>query len=286
MVVTKKGGGLLADLMIHARPSVNDLATLLANAMRRPQDGEARRPRLVRLRGHHQWRDLFPHLEEIGVGVEVLVGRSLPGIETAYGEHLRRLREARRVGMIRPTTEQARIDTLFPAVSRWVEDYGWIEIGVQELFGFVARALHEGGTQVEDERTDPLAEAMAALEKGLARWFVEQVEKKQLSGLSGLHLRKDRPSPRTSKTFNLSSSETDRNGAVPAHAPSLKSTRESEEVCQCAPIRMKTAALFEIMSKRRRGYPERDPRQAGPPGRPRRQGTPRKARPQRPVPVR
>ena len=75
--------------------------------------------------------------------------------------------------MIRPTDKQARIDTLFPAISRWVEEYGWIEIGVQELFGFVARALHEGGIQVEDERADTLAEAMAALEAGLVRWFEE-----------------------------------------------------------------------------------------------------------------
>ena len=47
-----------------------------------------------------------------------------------------------------------------------------------------------------------------------------------------------------------------------------------------------TRRAFEVMSKRRRGYPERNERQAGPQGRPRRQGAPREARPQRPVPVR
>jgi hypothetical protein len=45
---------------------------------------------------------------------------------------------------------------------------------VQELFGFVARALHEGGIQDEDDRPDTLAEAIAALEVGLTRWFEEQ----------------------------------------------------------------------------------------------------------------
>ena len=82
MVVTKKGGALLADTTVHGRPSVNDLATLLANAMRRPLDGDARRPKLVRLRGHHQWRELLPALEELGI--EVSVERKLPGIEQAY----------------------------------------------------------------------------------------------------------------------------------------------------------------------------------------------------------
>ncbi len=47
-----------------------------------------------------------------------------------------------------------------------------------------------------------------------------------------------------------------------------------------------TRRAFEVMSKRRRGYPERSPGQAGPQGRPRRQGALREARPQRPVPVR
>src|SRR5579883_929112 len=69
MVVSGKDGWLLAETTVHGRPSVNDLATILAHAMRRPLDGDARRPRLVHLRGHHQWRELFPHLEEIGIGV-------------------------------------------------------------------------------------------------------------------------------------------------------------------------------------------------------------------------
>src|SRR5437764_481687 len=100
LVVAQPDGSLLAELSVHGRPSVNDLATLLAHAMRRPLDGNPRRPRLVRLRGHHQWRELFPHLEEIGIGVEVLVGQDLPAIEKACEEHLRQIREAHRVGMI------------------------------------------------------------------------------------------------------------------------------------------------------------------------------------------
>ena len=172
MVVPKKGDSLLADMTVHGRPSVNDLATLLANAMKRPLDGDARRPKLVRLRGHHQWRELFPVLKE--VGIEVSVERKLPGIEKAYQNHLRRLRDEQRAGMNKPSEEEAQVEGQFPAVARWVKEYGWVEIGVQELFGFVARALHEGGTQVEDSRPDSLAEAMAALEAGLVRWFEEQ----------------------------------------------------------------------------------------------------------------
>jgi hypothetical protein len=172
MVVTNQGGSLLADMAIHGRPSVNDLATLLAHAMRRPLDGDARRPRLVRLRGHHQWRELFPVLEELRI--ELSIEKTLPGIDAAYRAHLRQMRDERRVGMARPSIERAKVGAMFPAIARWVEEYGWIEVGVQELFGFVARALHEGGTQVEDERPDTLAEALTALEAGLARWFEEQ----------------------------------------------------------------------------------------------------------------
>ena len=171
MVSGDEDGSLLADMTVHGRPSVNDLATLLAHAMRRPLDGEARRPKLVRLRGHHQWRALFPHLEEIGVGVEVLVGQSLPGIEEAYRCHQRQIRQEHRAGMVKPSTNQVGVEATFPAIARYVGGYGYIEIGDQEGFGFVVRAIGYGGLDFEDDRPDSLAEAMTALEAGLARWF-------------------------------------------------------------------------------------------------------------------
>ena len=49
--------------------------------------------------------------------------------------------------------------------------YGHIEIGDQEMFGFVARALDNGGLAIEDDKPDTLAEAMASLERGLAEYF-------------------------------------------------------------------------------------------------------------------
>ena len=63
---------------------------------------------------------------------------------------------------------------MFPAIAMWVKSYGHIEIGDQEMFGFVARALDYGGLAFEDDKPDTLAEAMAALEKGLRGWFEEQ----------------------------------------------------------------------------------------------------------------
>ena len=172
MVVTKDGEGLLAELPVRGRPSVNDLATVLAHAMRRPLDGHARKPRVVRVRGHHQWRELFPHLAELGV--EVSVERKLPAIEKAYRVYLRRLREEHRAGMAGPTEEQRRVEEAFPVIARYVRGYGHIEIGDQESFGFVVRAIGYGGLDFEDDRPDTLAEAMAVLEAGLARWFEEQ----------------------------------------------------------------------------------------------------------------
>ena len=63
---------------------------------------------------------------------------------------------------------------MFPAIAKYVEGYGHIEIGDQETFGFVARALDQGGLAFEEDKPDTLAEAMAALEEGLAEWFEEQ----------------------------------------------------------------------------------------------------------------
>ena len=75
--------------------------------------------------------------------------------------------------MVKPTEEQGQVEKLFPAIAQWVRD-GHIEIGDQEGFGFVAMALDYGGVVFEDDRPRTLAEAMAALEKGLRKWFDEQ----------------------------------------------------------------------------------------------------------------
>jgi hypothetical protein len=160
---------LLADAHVEGRPTVNDMATLLAHAMRRPVTGKAHRPRRIHVRGHPQWRELFPHLGELGV--QVAVHRELPKVQRAYQGYLRQQRDAHRRGMVKPTAEQQGVEKLFPAIARWVRGYGHVEIGDQEMFGFVARAFDYGGLVFEDDRPDTLAETMAALEKGLAEYF-------------------------------------------------------------------------------------------------------------------
>jgi hypothetical protein len=171
-MVVAPDGSLLADARVEGRPTVNDMATLLAQAMRRPLVGKAHRPRRLHVRGHPQWKELFPHLGDLGI--KVAVHRELPKVQQAYQGYLRQMREAHRRGMVRPTAEQQSVEKLFPAIARWVRGYGHIEVGDQEMFGFVARALDYGGLACEDDRPDTLAEALAALEKGLARWFKEQ----------------------------------------------------------------------------------------------------------------
>ena len=81
------------------------------------------------------------------------------------------MREAHRVGIVKPTEGQAGVEEMFPAIARWVRGYGHVEIGDQEMFGFVVRALDYGGLVFEDDKPDTLAEAMAALEKGLTEYF-------------------------------------------------------------------------------------------------------------------
>jgi hypothetical protein len=66
-------------------------------------------------------------------------------------------REARRAKMVKPTAEQATVEKLFPAIAQWVRD-GHIEIGDQEGFGFVVRALDYGGLVFEDDKPDTLGE--------------------------------------------------------------------------------------------------------------------------------
>ncbi len=173
-LVVAQDGRLLADLPVQYTPSVNDLARLLADAMRRPLTEGPHRPQAVHLRKNPRWKELFPHLKEIGV--DVVSQNELPKVVAAYDDHLRQLRAVRSARAVKPTAAQAQVETLFPAVARWVSGYGHIEIGDQEGFGFIVRAIDYGGVVFEDDTPTTLAEAMAALEKGLAEWFEEQGE--------------------------------------------------------------------------------------------------------------
>jgi hypothetical protein len=164
-MVVAPDGPFLANSHVEGRPTVNDMATLLAHAMRRG----SHRPRRLHVRGHHQWRELFPHLEELGI--KVAVHRELPNVQHAFQGYLRQQRDAHRRGMVKPTAEQQGVEQLFPAIAQWVRDYGHVEIGDQEMFGFVARALYYGNLAFEDDKPDTLAEALAALERGLAEYF-------------------------------------------------------------------------------------------------------------------
>ena len=172
MVLTKPDGVLRADAEIERSLTVNDLATLLAHAMKRPLAEGHLRPRRIHLRGNPKWKPLFPALKELGV--EVVIKTDLPKVEEAFRDFLAHVKETRSAGKIEATAEQANVEKLFPAVARYVRGYGYVEIGDQESFGFVVRAIGYGGLDFEDNAPGTMAEAMAALEHGLARWFKEE----------------------------------------------------------------------------------------------------------------
>lgn len=168
MVLTQPDGFLLAESEVGRKPTVNDLATLLANAMQRPFVESSHRPRRIHLGDNPQWQELFPHLKEIGI--EVAIRSKLPKVIEAYREYLQEVSEFPSAGKVKPSGQAQSVEKLFPAIAQWVQD-GYIEIGDQEDFGFVVRALDYGGLVFEDNKPRSLAEALAALEKGLRKWF-------------------------------------------------------------------------------------------------------------------
>lgn len=122
MVVTRNGGRVLADLTVHGKPGVNDLARLLADAMRRPLDANARRPKTIHLNASPRWKELVPVLEQLGIGVSV--EKKLPKIDKALPKLLEELRMIHRAKMTRPNEQQAKVEAMFPAIARYVRGYG------------------------------------------------------------------------------------------------------------------------------------------------------------------
>jgi hypothetical protein len=67
------------------------------------------------------------------------------------------------------------LDATYPTVARWVQEYGWIEIGQDDMSRSFIRALDDGGTVWEGRRSYPtLDAALQDLEAGLIAWMQEQ----------------------------------------------------------------------------------------------------------------
>jgi hypothetical protein len=174
MVATKKGGRLMAEMTVHGKPTVNDLATLLANSMQRPLDAIARRPKVIHLKANSRWRELIHVLDELGI--RVAVEKRLPRIDKTLPALLEELRAIQRARMVKPSPEQTRVEAMFPSISRYVRGYGFIEVGDQEGIGFVVRAIGYGGVDFEDDSPETLVEAMTVLDAGPAGWLEERGE--------------------------------------------------------------------------------------------------------------
>ena len=67
LVLSHSHENVLAQRMVEEPPNVNDLAGLLAEAMRRPLVDFSHRPRRLYLRARPEWAELLPHLKQIGI---------------------------------------------------------------------------------------------------------------------------------------------------------------------------------------------------------------------------
>jgi len=65
--------------------------------------------------------------------------------------------------------DDADLESAFPAIAEFIHAQGWIEIGDQEGFGFIVRALDYGGLVYESKKPKTLDQAMKALERGISR---------------------------------------------------------------------------------------------------------------------
>jgi hypothetical protein len=72
LVVSQHDGSVVAQAILEHAPDVNDLATLLAEAMQRPLMEQTRcRPTAFHLRDNPEWDELRPHLAQLSIEMVV-----------------------------------------------------------------------------------------------------------------------------------------------------------------------------------------------------------------------
>ena len=134
--------------------------------MSRPLVDRAHRPARIHLRDNPQWRELLPHLEQLGI--EVVTQDALPAWDEMALEFFRGMREIqveRGMGLIALPID---IEKTYPALAHWVQAHGRVEIGVQKGSGVMVRAFDENGVVFEEGEVKDLSEALVALEQGIA----------------------------------------------------------------------------------------------------------------------
>jgi hypothetical protein len=67
------------------------------------------------------------------------------------------------------------LDATYLTIARWVHEYGWIEIGQDDMSPSFIRALDDGGMVWAGRKSYPtLDAALQHLENGLVAWMQEQ----------------------------------------------------------------------------------------------------------------
>ena len=93
IVLNHDHDNVLAQRVVEGPPTVNDLANLLAEAMRRPLVDFSHRPRVLYLRARPEWVELLPHLKQIGI--QAVSQDALPKWDRNFGELQAQVEQAR-----------------------------------------------------------------------------------------------------------------------------------------------------------------------------------------------
>ncbi|HEV2126738.1 MAG TPA: hypothetical protein VGW38_28605 [Chloroflexota bacterium] len=73
-------------------------------------------------------------------------------------------------------TGDSAFEECYPALSRWVQGAGWLEVGRVDWSRSLIRALDEGGLIWEGGETAPtVSAALAEAESALTAWFDENL---------------------------------------------------------------------------------------------------------------
>jgi hypothetical protein len=66
------------------------------------------------------------------------------------------------------------LEKFYPNTTRWIKEYGWIEIGRNDYSNSFIRVLDKGGLVWEgDGSYETMNDAMKALESGITKWLKE-----------------------------------------------------------------------------------------------------------------
>jgi len=143
MVINESDGLLLGHEVVEEAPSTALLWDKLANAIRHPAAGKPHRPTTLQVRSGRGWEDLLPHIDELGIELEIC--DELSPFDEVFASLAEHLCGKPRPGLLdMPGMTPERVRGFYEAAAEFYRQAPWKRVGYESAIKIECEKFDSG----------------------------------------------------------------------------------------------------------------------------------------------